>query len=274
MNRIDVALKQLSESDAILPQIVVSDLIWFLEQGILCEIERILYSGNCHGVAFVSEEDDSRISSFETFTFSPKARNKNLGWHLDTFHIPESVDQRLTALYSPLGSFSHIPTFTTRTEIVDAAAREAFSWFDVPAEVVEQYASKICQLIGSETRAYWTLLQNTALADIRLNEQNNGVFFQKRDVFTCEILDDPLVEKWQFLTSADQASLFFFRNGLWPNRDIAHTRFCLPWSSNESAGDIHNISIQGGWIIHTKNKPSPQTPSDIRYVVGQFNPRT
>jgi hypothetical protein len=65
----------------------------------------------------------------------------------------------------------------------------------VPAEVVEQYAPEICQLIGSETRAYWTLLQNTALADIPLNERTNGAFFLKRDVFTREILDDPLVEK-------------------------------------------------------------------------------
>jgi hypothetical protein len=80
-----------------------------------------------------------------------------------------------------------------------------------------------------------------------------------------------LVEKWEFPTSADRASLFFFRNGLWPNRDIAHTRFCLPWSSNESAGNIHNISIRERWIIHTKNQPNPHTPSDVRYVVGKFN---
>ena len=53
-----------------------------------------------------------------------------------------------------------------------------------------------------------------SLADRQLNATSNNAFFQIRDKFTRDILDDPGVIKGEFTAQADVASLLIFRNGL------------------------------------------------------------
>lgn len=267
---IESAIRHLEESPGVLPRISVEGgLIWLLESDVLCAIESTLHKRGFHGAVFVSSEDDVLIPSLATFWFSPEDREKDLGWHIDAFHKPESVVQRLTALYSPLLSHSTAATFTTETSLVDERAEDLFPGFWVPDDIARDYAWRIERLLWWKKRGFHTLLQNVSLADRQLNATSKNAFFHIRDKFTRGILDDPGVIKGEFTAQADVASLLIFRNGLWPNRDVAHTRFHTLPTPRFSHGIMYNLSIEEGGIIHTKTPPDMNIPSGVKYVVGE-----
>ena len=117
---------------------------------------------------------------------------------------------------------------------------------------MRDYAWRIERLLWWKKRGFHTLLQNVSLADRQLNATSKMPFPHTGQVHAI-FLDDPGVIKGEFTAQADVASLLIFRNGLWPNRDVAHTRFHTLPTPRFSHGIMYNLSIEEGGIIHTKH---------------------
>ena len=79
-----------------------------------------------HGAVFVSSVDDVLIPHLRLLILAWGSWKRSRMAHIDAFHKPESVVQRLTALYSPSLSHSTAATFTTETSLVDERPRTYF----------------------------------------------------------------------------------------------------------------------------------------------------
>jgi len=244
-----------------------------LQSEVLEQVYSTLVENRLHGVAIeFSENEEERVSDLSTFIFSPTVRMKNLWWHLDAFNRPESRAQILTALYSPPGSYSWVPTQTTLTEIVDQKTQELFQnskYLRSYQDELRIYEETIESVLWSrDERAFYTLLQNCFLPHREINRKDNNRMVWLRDDLIRDMLLDPEVEKWVFYTRKDVSSLLLFRNGLWENRDIAHTRFHIWPESRESVGYVYNMSIHQGWILQPNSQPLQVVPEGVRYQYG------
>lgn len=246
-----------------------------LHSDVLEQVYSILLDNKLHGVAITFPESEvDTVASLSTYVFSSGIRQKNLWWHLDAFDRPESKQQILTWLYSPHGSYSAIPTQTTLTGIIDERIKQLFASSDYirsHEDELLEYKEKVLKVLwSSEERAFFTLLQNCFLPHREINAEDWNKLLWIRDDFTRSILRDPTVEKWEFYTQQDKASLLLFRNGLWENRDVSHTRFHIwdtPWVS---VWNVYNLSIHTWWVLQPNLEPKLIIPQGIKFNHGEI----
>lgn len=123
---------------------------------------------------------------------------------------------------------------------------------------------------SSRERAFFTLLQNCFLPHRSINQKDGNRLIWIRDDFTRSILRNPEIEKWVFYTDEDKASLLLFRNGLWENREVAHTRFKLWDVEAVSVWNVYNLSIHLGWILQPNLEPKLIIPQGIKFNHGEI----
>jgi len=242
-----------------------------LRYNVLEGIYEVLVDNGLHAVMFEFPKNEKDIiRQLDAFRFASEVRTSNTWWHIDATDRKETFDLRMTWLYSPDTSSSNIPTWTAETKTIDEASyefliqnQEMFDAYDKEKQRSSQKISNILWWEGIKTPWYYTLLLNEFLALKEINIQTQGALRKLRDTFMYETIQNLDIVTWNVVAEKGN-TLLLFRNGLWPNRQVAHARFNNVWNNAASKGTVYNISVNEGGIIYPNDDPTIDLPDGIQ----------
>ncbi len=246
-------LENINRSKGNIPKIFLEWSIFDnLTSNILSQIESALIDSWKHWVLI-----NSPVNEFSTFkkvashNFTKWTRDKNLWWHIDSLDRDPDKQLRMTGLYSPVWSYSHSKTLTWNTDSLDKLAYDFIqantTLIDSYPEAFNNAQKKANQIVWELSKGYYINLLNCFLADRNANKVSWNTLLWLRDTFTKSTLTTLGWDIWYAWTNHNTSSLFLFKNWLWWDRSLSHTRFNLANSVKWSIWNVLNLSINEKW---------------------------
>lgn len=252
-----------------LPEVMVDDMTCFLESWNILDLSQVIQEEWLHWICLISEEVKDKtkliIESLSSYVFDSSTRLRNLWLHIDSPDREESINQILTGLYSPINTYSNIPTLFVDTYISDEESMDFInnSWFinkfpnefkEIKNQILTIFRKSFTQA-SEETLWFWTCMWNICFAHRWLKEKYWNKLLIERDNFVREFLNKFKKDISKSFSINWQESLIIFPN--WLSKDwkkVSHTRFSdLDESDKFSFWKVSNLTFDVSWNIRPAN---------------------